>query len=75
MRRGRLLAEDSPDNLLKIYNSSSLEAVFLQLAYDQAPNTESDLVPIKQKPIMSSKHHPVSPVKQINIAQLTNFIT
>lgn len=58
MRRGRLLAEDSPDNLLKIYNSSSLEAVFLQLAYDQAPNTESDLVPIKQKPIMSSKHHP-----------------
>lgn len=35
MRGGRLLAEESPDDLLQKYNSDSLEDVFLKLSIIQ----------------------------------------
>lgn len=35
MRGGRLLAEESPDELLRKYNSESLENVFLKLSIIQ----------------------------------------
>lgn len=35
MRGGRLLAEESPDDLLRKYNSESLEDVFLKLSIIQ----------------------------------------
>ncbi|XP_046464439.1 ABC transporter G family member 20-like [Daphnia pulex] len=40
MRSGRLLAEDSPDNLLREYNLSSLEDVFLKLCMADFGNEE-----------------------------------
>ena len=38
MRSGRLLAEDSPDNLLRNYNLFSLENVFLELCMKNQDN-------------------------------------
>ena len=41
MRSGRLLAEDSPENLLRGYNLSSLEDVFLKLCMTDCGSEES----------------------------------
>jgi hypothetical protein len=38
MRSGRLLAEDSPENLLRDYNLTSLENVFLELCMKNDEN-------------------------------------
>jgi hypothetical protein len=40
MRSGRLLAEDSPENLLRDFNLSSLEDVFLKLCMTDCDNDE-----------------------------------
>lgn len=46
MRSGRLLAEESPRNLLQMYSCASLEDVFLKLSRKQgqyAPPTELNI--------------------------------
>lgn len=39
MRHGKLLAEDSPSQLMIQYNCSTLEDVFLQMCQKQGTNT------------------------------------
>ncbi|XP_057380012.1 ABC transporter G family member 20-like [Daphnia carinata] len=55
MRSGRLLAEDSPDNLLINYNLSSLEDVFLKLCMkDEGNNQEQQQPKILERTVSSS---------------------
>lgn len=42
MRNGILLAEDSPDNIMKAFNTSSLEDAFLILSQKQGQSEEAD---------------------------------
>lgn len=42
MRSGRLLAEESPENLLKIYGFDSLEDVFLKLCMKDGNGKDKD---------------------------------
>ncbi|XP_046651597.1 ABC transporter G family member 20-like [Daphnia pulicaria] len=44
MRSGRLLAEDSPENLLRDYNQTSLENVFLELCMKNDENKLTSIV-------------------------------
>jgi hypothetical protein len=44
MRSGRLLAEDSPENLLRDYNQTSLENVFLELCIKNDENKLTSIV-------------------------------
>jgi hypothetical protein len=44
MRSGRLLAEDSPENLLRDYNQTSLENVFLELCMKNHENKLTSIV-------------------------------
>jgi hypothetical protein len=46
MRSGRLLAEDSPENLLRDTNLSSLENVFLELCMK---NNDNKFIPMVAK--------------------------
>lgn len=46
MRSGRLLAEDSPPNLLKVHQCLSLEDVFLKLCMKDKSNNNNALVPM-----------------------------
>ncbi|XP_065916588.1 ABC transporter G family member 20-like isoform X1 [Dysidea avara] len=43
MRDGILLAQSSPENLMRAYNTTSLEAVFLKLAYDSSKRGDKDV--------------------------------
>jgi hypothetical protein len=51
MRSGRLLAEDSPENLLREYNLSSLEDVFLKLCMADCGNEDktANRIPTQQQ--------------------------
>jgi hypothetical protein len=51
MRSGRLLAEDSPENLLRDYNLSSLEDVFLKLCMADCGNEDktANRIPTQQQ--------------------------
>jgi hypothetical protein len=51
MRSGRLLAEDSPENLLRHYNLSSLEDVFLKLCMADCGNEDktANRIPTQQQ--------------------------
>ncbi|EFX84768.1 ABC protein, subfamily ABCH [Daphnia pulex] len=51
MRSGRLLAEDSPENLLRDYNLSSLEDVFLKLCMADCVNEDkaANRIPAQQQ--------------------------
>ncbi|XP_065918624.1 ABC transporter G family member 20-like [Dysidea avara] len=42
MREGKLLAQSSPENLMRNYNTTSLEAVFLKLAYESSKTGGKD---------------------------------
>lgn len=47
MRSGRLLAEESPQALLHMYNCQSLEDVFLKLSREQGQSNANDQLAIK----------------------------
>ena len=51
MRSGRLLTEDSPENLLRDYNISSLEEVFLKLCMNDEGKSK-----IKQQPALGHEN-------------------
>ncbi|XP_065918635.1 ABC transporter G family member 20-like [Dysidea avara] len=42
MRDGKLLAQSSPENLMRTYITTSLEAVFLELAYESSKRVNED---------------------------------
>lgn len=64
MRSGRLLVEESPQNLLRDYGLSSLEDVFLKLCLKDDGNvpagqsTESNLVALKDTDQISAQQPP-----------------
>lgn len=48
MRSGRLLAEESPEHLLRIYNLSSLENVFLKLCMKDEGTDQEASAPLER---------------------------
>lgn len=49
MRSGRLLAEESPQNLLTTYRCSNLEDVFLKLSRKQGQSNTNDVAELNVK--------------------------
>lgn len=47
MRSGKLLAEESPDALLSMYQAQTLEEVFLKLSRKQEHDTNGSPLPIQ----------------------------
>lgn len=71
MRSGKLLAEDTPERLLQLYNCSSVEEVFLRLS-SQQENSErrvngSAVVPIALPDVSSPFRLVVIRIKDIGI--------
>lgn len=55
MRQGRLLAEDSPDNLMRQHGMESLEEVFLKLCITDSSREISRLAGLQQSDIVNLK--------------------
>ncbi|XP_065916708.1 ABC transporter G family member 20-like [Dysidea avara] len=53
MRDGRLLIQSSPDNLLSAYNTTTLETVFLKLAYESSKGKSGDTKSISENKDLS----------------------
>lgn len=73
MRNGQLLAEDSPDKLLTIYEQNTLEEVFLQLSQQQSKNLANNNKNITNTDVDSTSQRTETKVSFCLFLNFNNF--